>query len=51
MSENKIDDLRKIQEFRNVSFSNYKKSDVKKELTKSIQANKIEDSCYASMRS
>ena len=46
MSENKIDDLRKIQEFRNVSFSNYKKSDVKKELTKSIQANKIEDSCY-----
>ena len=46
MNEKNINDSRKITEFRNISFSNYKKSDVKKELIKSIIGNKIEDSCY-----
>ena len=35
-----------MQEFRSISFSSYKKSDVRKELIKSITGNKIEDSCY-----
>lgn len=46
MTSNIIEDNRKITEFRNISFSNYKKSDVKKELCKSILGGKIEDSCY-----
>ena len=46
MTTIRIEDSRKIQEFRNISFSYYKKSDVKKELCKSIVSGKIEDSCY-----
>ena len=46
MTDKKIEDSRKIQEFRNISFSSYKKSDVRKELIKSITSNKIEDSCH-----
>ena len=46
MTDKKIEDSRKMQEFRSISFSSYKKSDVRKELIKSITGNKIEDSCY-----
>lgn len=46
MTDKKIEDSRKMPEFRSISFSNYKKSDVRKELIKSIISNKIEDSCY-----
>ncbi len=46
MTSNIIEDIRKITEFRNITFSNYKKSDVKKALCKSIINGKIEDSCY-----
>lgn len=41
-----IEDIRISKDFKNISFSNYKKSDVKKELVKSILDEKIEDSCY-----
>ena len=41
-----INDVRTIKQFKNGTFSNYKKSDVKKELVKSIYNHKIEESCY-----
>ena len=43
-----IQDIRISKEFKNITFSNYKKSEVKKELVKSILDEKIEDSCYCS---
>ena len=44
MSE--INDKRIISDFRNITFSNYKKNIAKKELTKTLYESKIEDSCY-----
>ena len=41
-----INDIRDIKVFRGISFSEYKKSDVHKQLIKSIIANNIEESCY-----
>ena len=46
MCDNKIEDKRQIKDFKNITFSGYKKSEAKKELIKSILASKVEDSCY-----
>ena len=46
MTDNKIEDKRTINDFKNITFSGYKKSEAKKELIKSILASKVEDSCY-----
>lgn len=44
MDENLINDIR--TEFRNITFSNFQKSKVKKELLNSMYNSKIENSCY-----
>lgn len=44
MSE--INDVRTIDEFKNMTFSGYKLSDVKKELINCISNNKLENLCY-----
>ena len=41
-----INDKRIISDFKNITFSNYKKNIAKKELTKTLYESKIEDSCY-----
>jgi len=43
---NNIVDKRKIKDFKNITFSKYKKSDAKKELIKSLVSGKLEDACY-----
>ena len=45
MDELNIDDKRNTNDFRGITFSKYKKSDVKKELLNSINNNKIENAC------
>jgi hypothetical protein len=49
MNENEINDIRNYNDFKGNTFSNYKKSEVKKELIKSIYNNQIEQSCYWSI--
>lgn len=44
--ETLISDLRLANEFKGITFSNFKNSDVKKELIKSLFEEKIEPSCY-----
>jgi len=46
MSKIKIDDKRTIKEFKSVTFSKFKKSEVKKELLKCLLSSNIEQSCY-----
>ena len=46
MQENDINDLRYENEFKGISFSKYKKADVKKELLNSLLHSKIEPSCF-----
>ena len=42
----KITDKRTIKEFKSVTFSKFKKSEVKKELLKCLLSGNIEQSCY-----
>ena len=44
-----INDKRLQKEFSGISFSKYKKADVKKQLIKNITAGKVEESCYWSI--
>jgi hypothetical protein len=41
-----INDTREMKDFKSISFSGYKRSDVKKELISSLQMNKMEPACY-----
>lgn len=46
MSSQEINDKRSVVDFKNITFSKYKKADAKKELIKCILAQKIEHACY-----
>ena len=45
-NEYMVNDLRVHSEFKTISFSGYKKTDVKKELLQSLYKSKIENACY-----
>ena len=46
MNKTEINDVRTIKEFKGMTFSKFKRSDVRKELIKSLTNNQIEPACY-----
>lgn len=46
MNKFEINDIRTSSEFKGMTFSQYKKSDVKTQFLKSLNKNKIEEACY-----
>ena len=46
MNDNEINDKRNQAEFRQITFSNFQKTKVKKELSMCLQGSKIESACY-----